>query len=194
MGMSWVPVLGTQTQPLMSRAAVVGQLSEPLLGGARESPQPPGSTRRIVCPRDVPVSQASSLTQRTSAVRTVTEVPKITTRPGAWALRTRGQRLPAAGHAEVVGVSCSRASTRRTPVVPQQPVLATDTTPGIADAPGGRIPAQEALGAAGAPGQEAMGPQPAHPGKSSWVTGPHLHGTHSGARSLWSPSGASRAP
>lgn len=173
---------------------MVGRLSEPPLGQARESSQPSGSTRRTeVCLRDAPVSRAPSLTRRTSTVRAVTEVPKITTHPGAWALRTLGPMAP-----------CSQAMLRLwgsaavgpLPTMrqwhPHSPFWRPKPPQGIADAPRGQNPAQEALRAAGAPGQEAPGPQLVHPGKSSWVTGAHLHGTHSGARSLWSPSGATQ--
>lgn len=142
MGMSWAPVLGMQTQPLTSRAAVVGRLSEPPLGGARESPQPPGSTSRTeVCLRDAPVSRAPSRTRRTSTVRTVTEMPKITTCPEAWALQTLGPMAP-----------CSRAMLRSwgsaavgpLPTMhqwhPHSPFWRPKPRLGITDAPRGQNP------------------------------------------------------
>lgn len=110
-------------------------------------------------------------------MRTVTEVPKIMTRPEAWALQTLGPMAP-----------CSRAMLRSwgsaavgpLPTMhqwhPHSPFWRPKPRLGITDAPRGQNPRTRGTRAASAPGQEATGPQLAHVGRSSWVTGAHLHG------------------
>lgn len=79
------------------------------------------------------------------------------------------------GCAEVLGVSSSRAATHHVPVVPPQPVLATKTIPSIADTPWGQSASGRARRAAGASGQEALGPRLARLGRSSWVRHANPH-------------------
>lgn len=121
---------------------MVERLSEPPLGGARESPQPPGSTSRAeVCLRDAPVSRAPSRTLRTSTVRTVTEVPKITTRPEAWALQTLGPMAPCS---RTMLRSWGSAAVGPLPTMhqwhPHSPFWRPKPRLGIADAPRGQNP------------------------------------------------------